>query len=137
MSKISRCPDTTPNTTPTVAAPVETKSILLGSSCTESVVSTIVLGINGSVVQDNILNIVSCIFKIQDNTLSGILRYLFGRPFVKRFALCYRSVVLSCPVCLSVCLSVCDVGVLWPNGWPDQGGTWHGGGPQPRRLCVG
>ena len=29
---------------------------------------------------------------------------VFGRPFVKRFALCYRSVVLS--VCLSV-LSVC------------------------------
>ena len=28
---------------------------------------------------------------------------VFGRPFVKRFALCYRSVVLSC---LSVCLSV-------------------------------
>jgi len=27
---------------------------------------------------------------------------LFGRPFVKRFALYYRSVVLS--VCLSVCL---------------------------------
>jgi len=32
----------------------------------------------------------------------------FGRPFVKRFALCYRTVV---------CLSDCDVGVLWPNGW--------------------
>jgi len=31
---------------------------------------------------------------------------VFGRPFVKRFALCYRSVV-----CLS-CLSVCGVGVL-------------------------
>jgi len=29
----------------------------------------------------------------------------FGRPFVKRFALCCRTVV--CPVCLSVCLSVC------------------------------
>ena len=29
---------------------------------------------------------------------------VFGRPFVKRFALCYRSVV-----CLSVCLSVCPV----------------------------
>jgi len=26
----------------------------------------------------------------------------------KRFALCYGTVVLSCPVC--------DVGVLWPNG---------------------
>jgi len=29
-------------------------------------------------------------------------RCVFGRPFVKRFALCYQSVV-----CLSVCLSVC------------------------------
>ena len=35
---------------------------------------------------------------------------IFGRPFVKRFALCYRSVVcLSCRVCLSVCLSVLPV----------------------------
>ena len=25
---------------------------------------------------------------------------VFGRPFVKRFAICYRTVVLSCPVCL-------------------------------------
>ena len=25
-----------------------------------------------------------------------------------------------CLSCLSVCLSVCDVGVLWPNGWMDQ-----------------
>jgi len=28
--------------------------------------------------------------------------------------ICYRSVVLF--VCLS-CRSVCDIGVLWPNGW--------------------
>jgi len=28
---------------------------------------------------------------------------VFGPPFVKRFVLCYRTVVLS--VCLSVCLS--------------------------------
>jgi len=26
--------------------------------------------------------------------------------------------------------------LLWPNGWMDQNGTWHGGRPQPRRLCV-
>jgi len=39
---------------------------------------------------------------------------LFGRPFVKPFALWYRTVV--CLSCLSVCLSVCNVGVLWPNG---------------------
>jgi len=30
-----------------------------------------------------------------------------------------------CPVC--PVLSVCDVGVLWPNGWMDQDETWHGG----------
>ena len=23
------------------------------------------------------------------------------------------------------CLSVCDVGVLWPNGWMDQDATWY------------
>jgi len=34
-----------------------------------------------------------------------------GRPFVKRFALCYRTVVLSCSVCLS-CLSVLSVTLL-------------------------
>jgi len=39
---------------------------------------------------------------------------VFGRPFVKWFALCCRTVV-----CLSVCLSVCNVGVLWPNGCLD------------------
>ena len=22
--------------------------------------------------------------------------------------------------------------LLWPNGWMDQDGTWHGGRPQPR-----
>ena len=38
---------------------------------------------------------------------------IFGRPIVKRFALCYRTVLLTC---LSVCMYVCDVGVLWPNG---------------------
>ena len=35
-----------------------------------------------------------------------------------------------CPICLS-CLSVCDVGVLWPNGWMDQDETWCGGRPRP------
>ena len=26
--------------------------------------------------------------------------------------------------------------LLWPNGWMDQDGTWHGGRPQPSGLCV-
>ena len=58
---------------------------------------------------------------------------IFGRPFVKRFALiCYRSVV-----CLS-CLScpVCDVRALWPNGWTDQYETRHAGRPRPWPHCV-
>ena len=62
---------------------------------------------------------------------------IFGRPFVKRFALySYRSVV--CPVCLSClsCLSVCDVGVLWPIGWTDQDESWHAGRPRPWPHCV-
>jgi len=37
--------------------------------------------------------------------------------------------------CLS-CLSVCDVGVLWPNGWMDQDATWYGGRPRLRQHCV-
>ena len=50
---------------------------------------------------------------------------VFGQPFVKRFALCYRFVVcMSCPV-----LSVCDIRALWPNGWMDQDETWRAGRP--------
>jgi len=43
--------------------------------------------------------------------------------------ICYRTVVLSvCPVC--------DVGVLWPNGWIDQDETWHADRPRPWPHCV-
>jgi len=51
---------------------------------------------------------------------------LFGRPFVKRFALCYRTTVLS----------VCNVGALWPNGLTDQDETWLAGRPRPWPHCV-
>jgi len=53
---------------------------------------------------------------------------IFGRPFVKWswFSLCYGTIVLS----------VCDVGVLWPNGWMDQDVTWYKGRPRPRRHYV-
>jgi len=54
---------------------------------------------------------------------------IFGRLFVKRFVLCYQSVVLSVP-------SVCNVGVLWPNGWMDQDATWYVDRPWPRPHCV-
>jgi len=55
-----------------------------------------------------------------------IRRSVFGLPLVKRFALCYRTVVLC----------VCDVGVLWPNGWTDQDETSHAGRPRPWSHCV-
>ena len=58
---------------------------------------------------------------------------IFGRLFVKRFSLCYRSVV--CLSCLS-CLSVCNVDVLWPNGWMDQDETWHRGRPRPGHIVL-
>ena len=35
----------------------------------------------------------------------------------------------------SVC-PVCNVDVLWPNGWMDQDSTWYGDRPPPRRHCV-
>jgi len=47
-----------------------------------------------------------------------MIHLIFGRSFVKRFVICYRPVVLS--ACVSVCLSVYNIGVLWPNGWMDQ-----------------
>jgi len=56
-------------------------------------------------------------------------RMVFRWPFVKRFALCYRTVV--CPV-----LSLCDVRALWPNGWTDQDETWHAGRPRPWPHCI-
>ena len=55
--------------------------------------------------------------------------FFFGQPFVKQFA--HAIGPSTCPV-----LSVCDVGVLWPNGWKDQDETWHVGRPQPRPHCV-
>jgi len=43
---------------------------------------------------------------------------------------------VRCLSVLSVCLSVCDVGVLWPNVWTDQDETWHAGRPRPWPHCV-
>jgi len=38
--------------------------------------------------------------------------------------------------CLSVCMPLCNVGILWPNGWTDQDETWHGSKPRFRPHCV-
>jgi len=62
----------------------------------------------------------------------GCLVSVFRRPFLKRFALSYRTIV--CPVCLSC--PVCNVGVLWPNAWTDQDDTCHAGRPLLWPHCV-
>jgi len=62
---------------------------------------------------------VSCVMSVLSSVLAQCI--VFGRPFVKQFALCYRPMPV-CPVC-----RVCDVGVLWPNAWMDQDETWHAG----------
>jgi len=40
-----------------------------------------------------------------------------GATVSKTVRLCYRTVVLSV-------MSVCNVSVLWSNGWMDQDATW-------------
>ena len=62
-----------------------------------------------------------------------LLLTVFGRPFVKRFALCYQTVV--CLSRLSVC-PVCNVRALWLNGCTDQNETWYAGRPWPWPHCV-
>jgi len=67
----------------------------------------------------------------------ALLSYRFiGRPFVKRFAPTLSDRCLS--VCLSVCpvLSLCNVGVLWPNGCMGENKTWHAGRPRRWPHCV-
>ena len=43
---------------------------------------------------------------------------------------------VRCLSCLSVSLTLCDVGVLWPNGWTHQDETWQAGRPRPWPHCV-
>jgi len=56
--------------------------------------------------------------------------------YCRLFCHFWATVCLS--LCLSVCpvYSVCNLGVLWPNGWMDQDETWHAGSPRPWPHCV-
>jgi len=72
------------------------------------------------------------------STSDSSLATVLGRPFVKTVR---PMLSFCCPVCLSclsvcLCLSVCNVGVLWPNGWADQDETWHAGRPRLWPHCV-
>jgi len=65
------------------------------------------------------------------------LTLLFASLFFNFWATVYKTVRPMLSVhCLSVYLSVCDVGVLWPNGWIDQDETWHAGRSRRWPHCV-
>jgi len=53
---------------------------------------------------------------------------VFQRPFL-------RPMLSDCCSVLS-CLSACNVGILWPNGWMAQDETWHAGRPRAWPHCV-
>jgi len=40
-------------------------------------------------------------------------------------ARCYASAVLAMGLCLSVCVCLLQVGVLYRNGWTNRAGFWH------------
>ena len=65
-----------------------------------------------------------------------------ARRLVFRRSVCKTVRPMLWDRCLSVCLSchmscpVCNVGVLWPNGWSDQDETWQAGRPRLWPHCV-
>jgi len=95
---------------------------------------------------------VHCIFSVVDVIMSGffmhkncnicfLTNFCHGRAH--HGALHWAGWVTVCKmvplslwtIVLYVC-PVCDIGVLWPNGWTDQDETWHAGRPRPRPHCV-
>jgi len=72
-------------------------------------------------------SVVSAIQGTEKRQQRSIMQQSHGRCKTVRPML---SVPLSC-----LC-PVCNVGVLWPNGWMDQDAKWYGGKPRPRPHCV-
>ena len=53
------------------------------------------------------------------------------RLFARRLQVTVRPMLRDrCPVC------VCNVGVLWPNGWMDQDATWYEGSLGPGGIVL-
>jgi len=63
---------------------------------------------------------------------SAIFSATVSKTVRRMLSVCCLSVCLSCPVCLSVC----DVRALRPNGSTDQDETWHACRPRPWPHCV-
>jgi len=63
-----------------------------------------------------------------------------GGPSQQLLSSCWATVCKTVRSTLSdrrpVYLSVCNVGVLWPNSWMDQDETWDEGRPRPQPHYV-
>ena len=70
-------------------------------------------------------------FRFGRRRYSGVVYRPFGATLQVAVRPMLRDHSPLCPVC-----SVCNVGVLWPNGWMDQDDTWCGGRPRLMRHCV-
>jgi len=66
-----------------------------------------------------------------DKNLYYTFWYIFVFIFLATVCRMVRPMLSDCSV-----LSVCDVVVLWPNGWMDQDKTWHADRPWPWPHCV-
>ena len=84
-------------------------------------------------LQNRILTIKS-FYHVLRSCCNVCIKLVFGRPFVKRFAIdrCLPAClsVLSCPSCL---WRRC---IITKNGWMDLDETWCGGRPRPQPHCV-
>jgi len=81
-------------------------------------------------------SIASVVCTVILNTSNSCLRETVSTFRFWSTATSYSSPYAAGPLSCLSCLSVCNVGVLWSNGWMDQDATWYEGKPRPRRHCV-
>ena len=82
------------------------------------------------------LSLILCILKEWIKTVHIILNTLPPYGACNFWATVCKTVHPMLSDCCLSCLSVCDVGVLWPNGWMDQDETRRVGRPRPWPHCV-
>jgi len=72
---------------------------------------------------------------LKDVAMATTFWLSMGYNFGFRATVCKTVRPMLSDRCLSVC-SVCNVNVLWPNGWTDQNETCHAGRPRPGHIVL-
>jgi len=68
--------------------------------------------------------------------LNGSRCHLVRRKASRQATLCYRWGPSLLPRKGAQQPPIFAAYLLWPNGWMDQDGMWHGGRPRPRQHCA-